>query len=860
MTRTRRIAIDGGGTGNDWLQGRSGSFLSFNEDGYATIPLHFDLALGGNGTTVNSVTLWSAGLLSLGPPTDAQIAFMNSGQSPIPGVEGPGFPGEFFVVDYTPGDPHFFYSYGVGYADYFAPFTVEDSVAAAFFTFEDGFQIIIDINGFAIVAEDDGPTDAINGYYIGSQSTSGSGTEYQFDTYPDFFTFAGDVDAEIYIGTVYRDKFVSSGGGDTYIDDGQFFDLVTYANSPGAVNVTLGAFDQSGMGLGGFAEGDSYINILNIEGSAFNDTLTGNSGRNSLRGLGGNDTIIGGAGSDTIEGGAGADTLDGGSGSPFEIDRLIYTNSTARVVISLIDSTASGGEAEGDTIANFEGILASNFNDVLFGSNVVNEIYGNGGDDVIFGFAGNDQLFGGDGNDFLEGGAGADILGGGAGIDTLRYVGSPSGIIINLDNNTSSGGDAAGDIFSGFDIENVIGSEFADTITGSFADNRLEGGSGNDTLFGLGGNDVLIGGAGADIMDGGFENDVYFVDNAGDIVTEAFSDGGYDTVFTTVSFTLSANVERAAVDGSSTTNAVNLTGNALANELIGNAGRNVLDGGAGADLMTGYAGDDVYFVDNAGDVIIEGVGAGFDTVFAIFDYTLGDNVERVVTLDPSSTAPLRFTGNSLDNEMTGNAGANILDGGAGADLMIGGAGDDIYFVDNTGDVVSDAPGGGYDTVFTTTNFLLNSLIERVVALDNNSPTHVTLIGNEFANEITGSGGSNLIDGGLGADLLMGGAGGDAFRFSTALGGGNIDALPDFQVGTDKIYLDHAIFGALSAGSSTSAAFRAGTTAADADDRIIYDPTTGKLYYDADGNGAGAAVQFAVLHEGFNLTAGDFYVV
>ena len=183
------------------------------------------------------------------------------------------------------------------------------------------------------------------------------------------------------------------------------------------------------------------------------------------------------------------------------------------------------------------------------------------------------------------------------------------------------------------------------------------------------------------------------------------------------------------------TAAINLTGNEIANTITGNAGANILDGGGGADSLNGLGGNDVYFVNDAADLVIEGLSGGYDTIFSSVNYTLGENVERIVTLDPSSTAALRLTGNALNNEVTGNAGANILDGGAGVDLMVGGAGDDIYFVDNIGDIVSDAPDGGYDTVFTSTNFLLDTVIERVVAVDGSSTDPITLTGNEFANEI-----------------------------------------------------------------------------------------------------------------------------
>jgi Ca2+-binding RTX toxin-like protein len=294
--------------------------------------------------------------------------------------------------------------------------------------------------------------------------------------------------------------------------------------------------------------------------------------------------------------------------------------------------------------------------------------------------------------------------------------------------------------------------------------------------------------------------------------------------------------------------------------LDGGAGNDVLDGGIGNDIMTGGAGDDVFFVDSASDVVVEGAGGGFDLVFTSINYALGGEAERLSTADPASTAPLSLTGNAKPNEITGNAGANIIDGGAGADLMVGGGGDDIYFVDNAGDVVSDAPGGGFDTVFSSISFVLTTLIERVVAADVSAVTALNFTGNASVNEITGNNGGNMIDGGGGADLLIGNGGADAFAFTTALGGGNVDALPDFQVGIDRLYIDDAVFTGLTPGALPASAFRVGAAAADADDRIIYNSATGALLFDADGNGAGLAVQWATLHEALPLTAADFQVI
>ena len=126
--------------------------------------------------------------------------------------------------------------------------------------------------------------------------------------------------------------------------------------------------------------------------------------------------------------------------------------------------------------------------------------------------------------------------------------------------------------------------------------------------------------------------------------------------------------------------------------------------------------------------------------------------------------------------------------------------------------------------------------------------------------LVGNAGANLLNGGLGADTLLGLGGADTFAFTTALGGGNVDALNDFVHGTDKIALDDAIFDQLVPGALNPSLFHVGATATDEDQRILYDQATGNLYYDADGNGAGAAVLFATLPNLPVLTASDFTVI
>jgi Ca2+-binding RTX toxin-like protein len=173
-------------------------------------------------------------------------------------------------------------------------------------------------------------------------------------------------------------------------------------------------------------------------------------------------------------------------------------------------------------------------------------------------------------------------------------------------------------------------------------------------------------------------------------------------------------------------------------------------------------------------------------------------------------------------------------------------------------------GAGSDRVSAGVSYVLASGVSAEYL--NTTSLHATyavnLTGNELAQLVRGNDGANTIDGGGGKDVLFGMGGTDNFRFSTALGPGNVDRIADFNAAQDQIQLDNAIFSALGLGALAASAFKdtaSGTT--DANDRIIYNSDTGALCYDADGWGtAFGNVRFATITGSPVLTAADFVVV
>jgi Ca2+-binding RTX toxin-like protein len=231
-------------------------------------------------------------------------------------------------------------------------------------------------------------------------------------------------------------------------------------------------------------------------------------------------------------------------------------------------------------------------------------------------------------------------------------------------------------------------------------------------------------------------------------------------------------------------------------------------------------------------------------------------VENVTLTDAGSA-----TGNSLDNVLTGSAdndtlngggGNDTLNGGGGADFLQGGSGNDTYVVDDAGSVVVETDGNGTDLVRSSVTFsIVGQAVENLTLTGS---ANVNATGNTLGNIITGNSGNNTLTGASGADT---------FVFNTALKAAtNVDHVTDFT-SVDTINLENAVFTSLTTGTLSANAFYAAagaTSAHDSTDRIVYNTTTGALFYDADGAGGAAAVQFAVLDNHAALTNADFVIV
>lgn len=394
----------------------------------------------------------------------------------------------------------------------------------------------------------------------------------------------------------------------------------------------------------------------------------------------------------------------------------------------------------------------------------------------------------------------------------------------------------------------IAGTASPDHLFGTDTDDIILGFDGFDFLWGNGGNDILNPGTGESIMAGGTGNDTYVVLVAtlggGSTLTPRDSvieneDEGIDTVHTLVRYTLPDHVENLIVlegfnillaDRDMIGNALNnvITGHSQQDLLFGRDGNDTLNGGGGADTLRGENGNDLLIGGLGGDLIIG--GADFDTVsYAASTSAVTANLSGAAGAGGHAQGDVlqsceRIIGSNFNDALTGSnvdwdgnavIDPSTLEGGNGNDTLTGGNG------------------------------------------------NTTALGGAGGDTIAGQGGSDTLNGGAGNDTLSGGSGADVFVFNTSLSASsNLDRITDFSSPPDQIQIENAFFKGLSAGALSSAKFwkSAAGVAHDADDRIVYNTSTGVLSYDGNGNKAGGAVAFAVIANKANITAADFLVI
>lgn len=571
-------------------------------------------------------------------------------------------------------------------------------------------------------------------------------------------TLYGDGGNDILNGGAGNDRLMGGAGNDALNGDSGI-DTADYRNLDTGItaNLTTGITVYDGSD-----EEDTLQNIENLTGTLRSDTLTGDSlantlvgldGNDVLSGLGGGDSLLGGEGDDRLIGGEGADTLTGNEGT----DTADYSLETAGIEVYLDNGSASLVDQSGAT-------------DQL---DSIEEITGSQGDDT----------FGGDANN--------NYFDGQAGSDTLDFSRSQinSGVTASLDSRQASytfNGVASTDTF--IRIENLLGTDFDDFLTGDTSANTLSGGALTDTLHGLDGNDTLNGGLNDDILHGDAGDDTINGDEGDDTLIsgtgrDTFNGGAGDDLLDYSGYHqgITANLNTGTVSDQNTdeddtvSNIEHLTGTLLDDVITGNtdantlkgldgddqisggSGNDRLEGGAGNDTLSGGAGDDLLQGDEGIDI------ADYSSQTTALNITL--NSQSMTWIDQSgSTDTLTsiegIIGSTADDTFSGNTSNNYLDGHDGIDTI------DFGRMVITGGVTANL----YNS---HASYTLNDTfsIDEVYNIENLIGTDARdyLTGDDNNNELYGGNANDILNGGGGNDYIDGGSGYDtaAYEFATS---------------------------------------------------------------------------------------------
>ncbi|CAB5508322.1 Alkaline phosphatase (EC, partial [Bathymodiolus thermophilus thioautotrophic gill symbiont] len=397
----------------------------------------------------------------------------------------------------------------------------------------------------------------------------------------------------------------------------------------------------------------------------------------------------------------------------------------------------------------FTHFLAGDGDDVMGGSNRDDHLWGGTGNDELHGYAGNDHLYGEAGNDVILGQVGNDTIYGGLGNDSITGFTASEDTKQTLDAGES-------------DNDTIYGGAGDDTIYGAFGDDIIDGGADNDLLLGNEGDDKVWGGTGNDelqVNDGneelmGGEREDRLVEQTGN--DKLWGGSGNDLM---VGFSAN-NEEKQSLEIGETDDDY-LNGGSGEDILKGRLGNDRLYGGTENDELQGNEGDDKLYGEAGNDHLFGQVGDdilyGGDGDDILYGFTASNEDKQ--SLDTGESDNDYLYGGSGQDILFGDLGNDYLDGGADADSMVGGLGDDTYIVNSVNDSIYEKSNEGYDTVISSTSYLLNANIEQLRLLEGFN-IHGT--GNAQDNKIIGNSSDNILDGVTGADQMIGGLGDDTY--------------------------------------------------------------------------------------------------
>ena len=558
---------------------------------------------------------------------------------------------------------------------------------------------------------------------------------------------------------------------------------------------------------------------IQATGNAGNDSITGNSGADTLSAGNGTDTLVSGLGTavQSLVGGTGNDLFVVNSAGDIVTVGAIHGTDTIRSSVSytaspnVADLTLMGTSAlvgTGNALANI--LTANSGADTLVaGSGTATLVGGSGNDTFVVNsatdlvndtstaatntlnssvnytlptdvnnlvFTGTTALIGtaNSANDTLTSNAGADTLVGSTGNET--FVVTNGGVVVQDSSTTASNAIIASASYTL--PTNVDSLSFTGTAalqgTGNSGNDILTANTGADTLVAGSGSDTLIAGAGAtaDSLVGGTGSDLFILGHAADVVSVGATHGA-DTIQSSLSYTLPANVNALVFTGSADLTGVAISGN---NSLIGNGGNDILNAGSGNDTLiagTGLAtliggsGADTFVINSASDVL-QSVSTASNTVVSSVSYTMATNIASLIL---QGSGNLLGLGNTIANSITANSGSDTLVAGSGAANLVGGLGADLFVINSAADTVSEpqfALKGAIDTIQssvsytlpTTVDILLLSGTANLTAQANSSAD--LLIGNAGNDTLVGGVGNDTLSAGAGAAVLIGGSGNNTF--------------------------------------------------------------------------------------------------